>query len=99
MSAWTGNIYIIIICIILGMLPDIIGWAEKIIYNNPYAWEWYGKIHRDWWWLWWIPPIGLHVLLDRFTHGIGKRWWVLKERLWMEVLVWIVMLFWLMLIV
>lgn len=87
-----SNVYIILLCILLGVLPDVIGYIEKIIKRNPTAWGWYSKIHYDWWWLWIIPPIGLHVLLDRFTHGEGKRWWIYKERLWLEVLLWLLLL-------
>ena len=30
----------------------------------------------------------VHLLLDKQTHGAGKRWWIFGERLWAEMLVW-----------
>ena len=42
------------------------------------------------WWLRWLPPYGLHLFLDKHTHGTGKRWWVWRERLWLEIVGWIV---------
>lgn len=87
-----SNIYLILICILLGAIPDLMGWLEKVVYHDPKAWSWYAKIHYEWWPLWFIPPIGLHVFLDRLTHGPGKRWWVWKERLWLEILAWLILI-------
>jgi hypothetical protein len=36
------------------------------------------------------PPALLHIWLDSFTHEWGQRWWVWNERLWVEVVGWII---------
>lgn len=35
---------------------------------------------------------GLHLLLDWQTHGEGKRWWVWNERLYLEILSWVILI-------
>jgi len=77
----------------IGALPDIIGEAEKHFKQDATVWNWYDKAHYNWWVLWIFPPYGFHVILDSFTHTEGKRWWKPKERLWMEVVFWIILLF------
>jgi hypothetical protein len=72
---------------VIGTLPDVIGYAGNVVKGN---YEWYNKAHKDWKWLRWLPPYGLHIWLDSFTHGPGKRWWV--ERIWAEILSWIIVI-------
>jgi len=79
---------------IFGALPDIIGYAEKIIKKDNLAWSWYEKAHNEWIPLMIIPSYGFHVLLDSFTHGEGMKWWKKDERLWMEILYWIILVIW-----
>jgi membrane-bound metal-dependent hydrolase YbcI (DUF457 family) len=76
-----------------GALPDVIGFAEKVIKNDYKTYKWYNKAHNDWKLLRWLPPYGLHIGLDKLTHGEGQRWWYWKERLWFEVLSWLMVIF------
>ena len=79
---------------VISMMPDIIGFIEKIYYWDSQRWNWYSKVHQ----LKWMRVIfgwGLHIFLDKYTHGEGKRWWKWNERLWVEVLSWLVLIiFW-----
>lgn len=65
---------------IIGVMPDLVGWLEKVI-KNRYVWNWYKYCHR----LHWSNPFiyfpqGLfHILQDVHTHGEGKKWWIPKE--------------------
>ena len=86
---------------LIGALPDIIG-------------EYYGRIRGDYYRMYdrlhsgdinetmqYLPPWGLHTILDRITHGEGKRWycgkwweyfcpWRWKERMWIETAGWVI---------
>lgn len=90
-----GNLLLcpIPICILLaffGLLPDLIGWLEKITKHDPDAWNWYVWAHSMNI-LWVIPSYSLHCILDKYTHGKGKRWWIKSERLWAEILYWCIL--------
>jgi hypothetical protein len=37
-----------------------------------------------------IPMYGLHLFLDSLMHGQGHRWWRWGERMWLEILLWVV---------
>jgi hypothetical protein len=84
-----------IIGFIEGILPDLIGYVEKIIKKDNKKWEWYVKIHLPLpaeyvGYVLFFQPIALHIFLDSFTHH-KKKWW--KELLWLEILLWVVTLF------
>ncbi|HUI09347.1 MAG TPA: hypothetical protein VL221_03410 [Bacteroidota bacterium] len=73
-----------------GALPDIVGAYGIIIRGD--QWRLYnvahfGKLKRI---LQYVPMYSLHLYVDSFTHGPGKRWWEWNERLWLEVLLWVV---------
>jgi hypothetical protein len=76
------------------LLPDLIGWLEKIKHNDNSKWNWYKKVHEISLdnFLIYIPGGLLHIWLDSFMHGEGKRWWIWNERLWLEILGWIITL-------
>ena len=78
---------------IIGALPDLIGFAEKVIKWDKNAWSWYNKAHKGWKWLRWIPQWGLHIWLDKHSHEPGQKWWKFRERFWLEVWTWDIVLF------
>lgn len=82
----TRSITLGVICGVSALIPDL-----TILKSD--NGRLYDKIHYEWHWLAFIPPITLHVLLDRLGHGEGKRWWVWKERLWLELLTWVINLY------
>ena len=86
-----NSLIFIAIMVFFGILPDLGGWLEKLIYKDNTRWNWYLYLHTNYW-LCLIPSYGMHILLDKFTHGKGKRWWILKERLWLEILVWTILI-------
>jgi len=90
---FTTNPWILLLGAFLGALPDIIGWLNKKICKNSNAWDWYVWAHSKWNLLNLLSPYGFHVLLDSFTHGEGKRWWVKNERLYAEILNWLLLIF------
>jgi hypothetical protein len=71
-----------------GALPDLFGAYGNIVRHD--QWKLYmsahagsmGQILR------YIPMYWLHLFVDSFTHGPGKRWWIWNERLWIEVTLW-----------
>lgn len=80
--------------IFASLLPDLAGWLEKVHYNDKSRWNWYKSLHRIDFnnFLVFIPGGLLHIWLDSFCHADGKRWWIWNERLWLEILGWIVTL-------
>lgn len=71
---------------VIGAAPDIIGFLEKVVNIDGDSWNWYEEAHYLTFLLIIVPPYFLHVLLDKYTHEEGKRWWVKGERLWAEIL-------------
>jgi hypothetical protein len=73
-----------------GALPDIVGAYGNVVRHD--HWRLYvsahagplGEILR------YVPMYWLHLFVDSFTHGPGRRWWVWDERLWVEVTLWMV---------
>jgi hypothetical protein len=71
-----------------GALPDLFGAYGNLVRHD--HWTLYidahagplGKILR------YVPMYWLHLFVDSFTHGAGKRWWVWDERLWVEATLW-----------
>jgi hypothetical protein len=73
---------------LVGALPDLIGAYGNLIRRD--HWRFYnyahagpmGEILR------YVPMYWLHLFVDSYTHGPGKRWWIWDERLWLEVALW-----------
>jgi hypothetical protein len=73
-----------------GALPDLFGAYGNLIRHD--QWKLYtsahagprGEILR------YVPMYWLHLFVDSFTHGQGKRWWIWDELLWVEVALWMV---------
>ena len=71
-----------------GALPDLFGAYGNLVRHD--QWKLYisahaghrGEILR------YIPMYRLHLFVDSFTHGQGRRWWVWNERLWLEAALW-----------
>jgi len=61
-------------CSASAVLPDIIGFAEKVIKNNYKLWSWYNWAHRLNV-LWLMPPYLLHVLMDIPAHYKDRKYW------------------------
>lgn len=75
---------------ILGALPDLIGAHGNYVEHDnwgEYQLAHHGEVAGV---LRYIPMYGLHVYLDRLTHDQGIRWWVAHERLWLEILLWLI---------
>lgn len=76
--------------VFFGILPDLIGAYGNIVerdhwtlYRNAH----FGAIKNI---LQYIPMYSLHLHLDALMHGPGHRWWRWDERLWLEVLLWVI---------
>ena len=64
---------------LVGVLPDAVGFAEKVVKRDPTAWSWYNAAHTgklaDV--LEWIPQYGYHLFKDRHSHvsmGAARNW-------------------------
>jgi|GEM_PF-2532677 len=73
-----------------GALPDLFGAYGNLIRGD--RWRLYVSAHsgRIGAILRYVPMYWLHLFVDSFTHGAGKRWWIWDERLWIEVTLWVV---------
>lgn len=94
----TGSIAVGVVTGVMAGVPDIGGEIMARLGKDGY--KWYdsthkGRINK---FMRWFPPWGLHTWLDSFSHGAGKRWWVWKERLWLELLIWIINIYLIILI-
>lgn len=69
---------------LIATIPDIV----PIINDD---WNFYDRVHHFRHWLSYVPPITLHVAQDLYLHG-NNRWWIWRERMWYEILSWIVIL-------
>jgi hypothetical protein len=81
---------IVVFGVFLGALPDLIGAHGNFVeYDNwgEYVLAHQGEIADV---FKYVPMYGLHLFLDRYTHGEGIRWWVAGERLWLETVLWFV---------
>ena len=95
----TNNIPIGVVSGLLATIPDL--WNPESIIKSD-NWDWKNKIHNFKHWLSFVPPITLHVALDKLCHGEGKRWyasdkwyeylmpWKWRERMWMETISWVI---------
>ncbi len=71
-----------------GALPDLIGVYGRVIENDHWALyrsAHYGAIADI---LQYVPMYWLHLSVDNVTHGPEHRWWIMGERLWLELLFW-----------
>lgn len=76
--------------LIFGMLPDLIGAYGNIVDHDHwtlYRSAHFGPIKQI---LQYVPMYGLHLFLDSLMHGQGHRWWRWDERMWLEILLWVV---------
>lgn len=75
---------------IIGAYPDVVGECFAVFHDDGY--EMYNDFHKGEHnqQLKWIPAWGLHTWQDSFLHDVGKRWWVLEERAWYEMLSWFI---------
>ena len=73
-----------------GALPDIFGAYGNLVRHD--QWKLYMSAHAGprGHILRYVPMYWLHLFVDSFTHGPGKRWWIWNERLWVEVARWVV---------
>ena len=71
---------VVVLGAILGALPDLIGAHGNLVKND--HWSEYVLAHRgdvaDV--VKYVPMYGLHLFLDRYTHGDGIRWGGASER-------------------
>lgn len=75
---------------LFGALPDLIGAYGNLVFHDHwtlYRSAHYGQIAGV---LQYIPMYWLHIKLDAVMHGRSAHWWVWNERLWLEVLLWII---------
>ncbi len=81
---------VVLLGAVFGALPDIISAYGVLILRN--GWTLYVNAHEGpiAHVLQYIPMYGLHLFVDSITHGVGKRWWVASERLWLEILFWVI---------
>lgn len=75
---------------LFGALPDLIGAYGNLILQD--HWGLYHSAHHGSiaYALQYVPMYGLHLFIDSFAHGPGRRWWMWSERFWLEVLLWAV---------
>jgi hypothetical protein len=73
-----------------GALPDLFGAYGNLVRHD--QWKLYISAHAGSWRriLRYVPMYWLHLSVDSFTHGPGKRWWIWNERLWVEIALWVV---------
>lgn len=71
-----------------GALPDLLGAYGNLVRGD--RWRLYVSAHsgRIGAILRYVPMYWLHLFIDSFTHGPGKRWWIWNERLWIETALW-----------
>jgi len=94
----TGNIPISVVSGVISTIPDLYG--EYRAYKDGH-YLWYNKVHTFKHWLSFIPPITLHIALDKLGHDEGERWYAGKfweyflpckwrERMWLESITWLI---------
>ena len=90
---------------IAGTLPDIVADLDSLGKDKwtEFSKKWYEDSHAfRKWWLNLIPGSMLHITLDTFGHGYGKRWyanesnwhyflpWKWREAMWLESVTWLI---------
>lgn len=95
----TDNIYIGIASGLAAAVPDLCGEFMAMVQKDEYAF--YKAVHNFKHWLSFIPPITLHVALDKLGHDEDKRWYAgkwyeylnpfsYKESMWLESITWLI---------
>jgi hypothetical protein len=87
----------IILGIISGLaaaVPDVAGEIyAHYLEKDGYKYRMYGLLHERGnlfsRMMSYIPGYYLHIMQDRFLHKPGKRWWIWKERMWYEIIAWV----------
>lgn len=81
---------VVFLGVFFGTLPDLIGAYGNLVdhdhwtlYRNAH----FGDIKQV---LQYVPMYWLHLYLDTLMHGPGHRWWRMDERLWLEVVLWMI---------
>ena len=71
-----------------GALPDLFGAYGNVVRHD--HWRLYISAHGGRWGeiLRFVPMYWLHLFIDSYTHGPGRRWWMWNERLWVELALW-----------
>lgn len=81
---------LVIAGVLFGTLPDIIGAYGNLIEHD--HWALYRRAHfgdiKDL--LQYIPMYWMHLQFDGIMHGPGHRWWKVDERLWLEIVLWLI---------
>ena len=82
----------LIFCFIMGMMPDLMGWLEKVI-KGRYVWSWYLYWHNPnsevYTWLGIIgTPALLHIWVDKKCHTPTGEWkdWVISAEIGLWIL-------------
>lgn len=75
---FTHNPWILAFMFILGACLDVSGYVDGLIRGPEYRWNGvYKKTHHPeglWKLLYLIPPIGLHILIDKYCHKPEGGW-------------------------
>lgn len=83
---------------LLSAVPDL--WNPESIIKSD-NWDFKNKIENGKHWLKWLPPIALHIAIDKLGHGEGNEWYKAKwyeyfipsrykAGMWTETLGWII---------
>lgn len=92
MSIFTGNPYLLILSVLLGIYPDIARFIfdtkENIQNGN---WEYYEKVHALKWYFLIIPFWNLHIITDYFWHDRKVGGWK-PGTYYIETAIWIFMI-------
>jgi len=67
---FTSNIYLILIAIIFGILPDV----GRLLQKDPSDWNKFYKWAHTTWYCYLIPFWNLHILLDKPMHAPEGGW-------------------------
>jgi hypothetical protein len=85
------NPYGILLLTLPSILPDAIGYAEKIYYKSSNLWNWYLYCHTFHWWEIFMPTWILHTQADKLIHKSSGGW--RKNSVYVEILLWIIYIF------
>src|SRR5512132_1527988 len=86
-----GRVWLWVLAFIGGMfgaLPDLLGAYGNFVEHD--HWALYRSAHHGAiaHILQYVPMYWLHLRIDTITHGPQHRWWIMGERMWMEVVLW-----------
>lgn len=94
----TGSVEVGVAFGLLSTIPDL--WNPESIIKSD-SWDFKEKIEGGKHWLKWLPPIALHIAIDKLGHGEGNEWYKAKwweyfipsrykAGMWTETLGWII---------